>query len=257
MDLSKPYKEDFSYLNERKDNYLDKKDTSERTDSFRRKGVNQTPERKESDKREGSFKEGHDTVKKVRDFRKEEIKAKISKLSEKLYSPSKIAVTEPVMRDRDDGALSFESRDSGKGRREYAHTKETEISVYNTTKADDLEEPPAKAPSRLYTTSTANANSNAYKDTISKLDLQNIEIKYKIIIQEHENTIFNLKSHISNLEKKNGDLSNKHREELLQVRENVFKEKGDVSNKQSAEIKFLNDKVIEFVFFLNIKDQGT
>jgi len=86
-------------------------------DSFRKRTQDYIPDRLG----EGSHKSNPDEIhKKVRDFKKEEIRAKLNKLSEKLYSPMKSSATAVDLHrvDKLDDAPSFENKESRLGRKE-------------------------------------------------------------------------------------------------------------------------------------------
>lgn len=87
-------------------------------DSF---GRRHSPSRLPDRLGEGSHKSNPEDVhKKVRDYRKEEIRSKLNKLSEKLYSPMKSSATAVDLHkyEKIDDNLSFDTKDYKAGRRE-------------------------------------------------------------------------------------------------------------------------------------------
>jgi hypothetical protein len=206
------------------DNYASNKNdnqerATEKVDSFRTKAnPSQTPEKRESFKSSLANSNTQDEInKKLKELRKEEIRSKINKLTEKLYSPSK-KVSDP----KEDLTISFESprgfkKDTSFGVKDI----NTSDNSYVVPKTEEQEEKlhrnqsdylnvsnlsryePQRNESQILNNSTIlrgehqRNQSDLNTSNVSRLlDQQNIELKYKIIIQENENTIFNLKNHV-------------------------------------------------------------
>jgi len=160
-----------------------------------------------------------DHERRARDNKREDLRNRMSKLSEQFFSPIKApVVTDPRGFNTEDTSLSIDFKDNKLFRKDYPQRDSIErLSFKNPIVDDD-----------------------------SKLKTEtNEDFKTKLTIQGYEANLASLKAHLENVEKRNGETITKLRDELRHVKEELLKERTGNKSQNQKEVVHLNEKLAE------------
>jgi len=157
---------------------------------------------------------------KLRENKKEEIKERLLRLSDKLYSPLRNTGAE-----RSRGFNRSGSKE-GFGGQDHTLTHENY-------------------------TSTLERSDTEFRNTRTENSSSGFDVKQRIMIQEYENSISNLKTHLEKVERNNSEIVSKLRDELRQVREELTSQRLESNIRNTDEVRNLHDKARDLEENLN------
>ncbi|CAK87193.1 unnamed protein product (macronuclear) [Paramecium tetraurelia] len=101
-------------------------------------------------------------------------------------------------------------------------------------------------------------NSNSLINNDEQLNnnqIKSIELKYKIKLQEQENTINLLKQHIENIENKHKENISKMRDQMIKVQDEMFKKQEEQIHEINKLRKSYDDKIAQYVSQIDSETQ--
>ncbi|CAD8197555.1 unnamed protein product [Paramecium octaurelia] len=88
---------------------------------------------------------------------------------------------------------------------------------------------------------------NNNEEQLNNNQVKSIELKYKIKLQEQENTINLLKQHIENIENKHKENLSKMRDQLIKAQDEIFKKQEEQIHEINKLRKSYDDKIAQYI----------
>ncbi|CAD8107086.1 unnamed protein product [Paramecium sonneborni] len=92
-------------------------------------------------------------------------------------------------------------------------------------------------------------------EQLNNNQIKSIELKYKIKLQEQENTINLLKQHIDNIENKHKENLSKMRDQLIKAQDEIFKKQEEQINEINKLKKSYDDKIAQYISQIDSETQ--